>query len=202
MRFHSRQTRRAPARTLLAAVALTLTVAAGCSSDKTTAPATATTPRTYDQVQRLGNPLVSEVFLFKKDHPFHGSIGPSGDVAAFSDELKGFVAAFRPNATTLQTTLASVLLPDMLVIQTNMDPGTAGWLSWALSNGWGGRKLTDDVVDVGLTAIFGTLIEMPGNSCPQLCNDNVPAHTDYQKTFPYLGPRIENTKAEKVESRK
>jgi hypothetical protein len=191
MRFHSRQTRRAPARTLLAAVALTLTVAAGCSSDKTTAPATATTPRTYDQVQRLGNPLVSEVFLFKKDHPFHGSIGPSGDVAAFSDELKGFVAAFRPNATTLQTTLASVLLPDMLVIQTNMDPGTAGWLSWALSNGWGGRKLTDDVVDVGLTAIFSTLLDSTQAVCAPfqlpLCTDNIGSHATFTATFPYLG---------------
>ena len=85
----------------------------------------------------------------KKDHPFHGSIGPDGDVAAFGGTVKGFVAAFRPQATTLQNTLASVLLPDMLIVQTDKATSTAGWLSWALSNGWGGRKLTDDVVDVG-----------------------------------------------------
>src|SRR2546423_842380 len=55
-------------------------VAAACGSDSTTAPVQVT--RTYNQVQRLGNPLVSEVFLAKRDHPFHGSNGPSDDVAA------------------------------------------------------------------------------------------------------------------------
>src|SRR5205823_2350184 len=105
---------------------------------------TLATTRSYNQVQRLGNPLVSEVLLLKKDHPFHGTIGPADDVAAFAASVKGFVAQFRPQATTLQNTLAAVLLPDMLVIQTDKATSSAGWLSWALANGWGGRKLTDD----------------------------------------------------------
>src|SRR5262249_35002185 len=127
--------------------------AAACSSDSTTAPPLETT-RTYNQGQRLGNPLVSEVFLAKKDHPLHCSIGPADDAATFSATVKGFVAAFRPQATTLQNTLAAVLLPDMLIVQTDKAGSTAGWLSWALANGYGGRKLTDDVVDTGLSGIF------------------------------------------------
>jgi len=176
-------------RALLATTALTLLVSAACGNDKVTGPSAA--PRAYDQVQRLGNPLVSEVFLLKKDHPFHGSIGPAGDVAAFTAPLKAFVAQFRPNATTAQNTLAAVLLPDMLIIQTDKDPTTAGWLSWALSNGWGGRKLSDDVTDTGLTAIFSTLLDPVQAVCAPftlpLCTDNVSSHAVFATTFPYLG---------------
>jgi hypothetical protein len=190
MRFHSRQLRRASTPALLAAAVLALSFAAACGNDKATAP-TPSTPRTYDQVQRLGNPLVSEVFLLKKDHPFHGSIGPSSDVAAFSGSVRGFVAQFRPNATTLQATLSTVLLPDMLIVQTDKDPATAGWLSWALSNGWGGRKLADDVVDTGLTAIFSSLLDPTQAVCAPfqlpLCTDNVGSHATFAAAFPYLG---------------
>jgi hypothetical protein len=185
----SHKMRRTSARSLVLAASV-LALSAACSSDKTTT-GPAASPRTYDQVQRLGNPLVSEVFLFKKDHPYHATIGPSSDVAAFSAELKGFVAGFRPAATTLQTTLATVLLPDMLIIQTDKDPATAGWLSWALSNGWGGRKLSDDVVDTGLSAIFSSLLDPTQAACAPgalpLCTDNVSSHATFASTFPYLG---------------
>ena len=60
---------RVVARTLVAALAL---VSVACGSDSTTTGPTVQTTRSYNQVQRLGNPLVSEVFLAKKDHPFHG----------------------------------------------------------------------------------------------------------------------------------
>jgi hypothetical protein len=164
-----------------------LAVAAACSNtnNKTTTGPSATV-RAYDQVQRLGNPLVSEVFLAKRSHPTHGAIGPADDTI-IEPEFKNFVATVAGRDTTVQNTLAAVLLPDMLIVQTDKATNTSGWLSWALANGWGGRNLSDDVTAAGLDAIFGTLIEMPGNSCPQLCNDNVPAHTDYQTTFPYLG---------------
>ena len=175
------------------AVALAVTTAIGlsaCGSDSDSTSPVATAPRTYNQVQRLGNPLLSEVFLAKKDHPYHGSIGPADDVAAFSASLKGFAAAFRPQATTLQNTLAAVLLPDMLIIQTDKATSTAGWLSWALANGWGGRKLTDDAVDTGLTAIFSDLLDPTQSVCKPgalpLCTDNVASHSAFTTTFPYL----------------
>src|SRR5712691_1039772 len=136
----------------LGPVVLGLALLAGACNQDAFLPKTA---RSYDQVQRLGNPLVSEVFLAKRSHPVHGSIGPDRDVALLTAELKGFVANVAGRNATVQNTLAAVLLPDELIIQTDKDPGTAGWLSWALANGWGGRKLTDDVVDAGLDAIFG-----------------------------------------------
>ena len=174
----------------LAVIAAALAGAACDNDNDSTGPRTGA-ERTYDQVQRLGNPLVSEVFLLKRDHPFHATVGPADDTA-FVQTIKGFVAQFRPNATTLQNTLAAVLIPDMLIVQTDKDPSTAGWLSWALSNGYGGRKLTDDVVDVGLTGIFSPLLDPTQAVCQPfqlpLCTDNVGSHSAFTTTFPYLAP--------------
>jgi hypothetical protein len=183
-----RQLRRGAA---LAVAVAALSAAAACSDDATlsTGPGTDAT-KTYNQVQRLGNPLVSEVFLLKRDHAFHGSSDPADDVANFSAKVKGFVGAFRPNATTLQTTLAAVLLPDVLIVQTDKAPNTAGWLSWALANGYGGRKLADDVVDTGLSGVFSDLLDPTQAVCKPgalpLCTDNVASHGAFTTTFPYL----------------
>src|SRR5437773_11246895 len=161
-----------------------LALLAGCNNDNVMAA----TERAYNQIQRLGNPLVSEVFLAKRSHPVHGSLGPAQDVQYISAELKDFVKNVAGRNTTVQNTLAAVLLPDELIIQTDKPPANAGWLTWALdpANGWGGRKLTDDVVDAGLAAIFGTLLD-PNNTSPGLETDNVAANdVAFGATFPYL----------------
>ena len=151
-------------------------------------------PQTFDQVQRLGNPLVSEVFLAKRSHPQHGAIGPSEDVAMLADELKSFVTGVAGRNQTLANTLAAVLLPDMLIVQTDKPANTAGWLTWLpqLGNGWGGRKLADDVVDLGLLAIFGDPfgIDPPGAvGKAGLTTDNVGSDSQFLATFPYLAAR-------------
>ena len=173
------------------ALAIALLATAACSNDNnngSTGPST----REYNQVQRLGNPLVSEVFLAKKDHAFHGSVGPDADVAAFAPTVKAFPAAFGRDAV-IGNTLASVLLPDMLIVQLDKPTSSAGWLSWALADGYGGRKLSDDVVDAGLTAIFGPLLGDPthkvcDNFALPLCTDNVADPGRHTDTFPYLKP--------------
>ncbi len=167
----------------LAITAIALTIA-GCSGDST-GPSGG---RMYNQVQRLGNPLVSEVFLAKRNHPLHGTIGPDRDVELLTAELKNFVATVAGRNATVQNTLAAVLLPDMLIVQPNKDPATAGWLSWALADGYGGRKLSDDVVDAGLQATFGALLD-PSNTSPGLSTDNVASDSPFITTFPYVAPR-------------
>ncbi|MEP6590020.1 MAG: DUF4331 family protein [Gemmatimonadota bacterium] len=167
---------------------LVAVLAAACSDNTETMTTTMdTTPRMYNQVQRLGNPLVSEVFLAKRSHALHGSTGPATDVATIRAELVNFVATVAGRNATVQNTLATVLLPDMLIVQTDKDPATAGWLSWALANGYGGRKLTDDVVDAGLMAIFGPLLD-PSNVSPGLTTDNVASDSPFISGFPYLAP--------------
>ena len=175
-----------------------LAFAAACGSDDN-GTGVITTPtdaaKTYNQVQRLGNPLVSEVLLLKRDHGFHGSSNPSDDVSNFSGKVKGFVAQFRPNATGLQNALAATLLPDVLQVQTDQPQASAGYLSYVLSGtgkGYGGRKLPDDVVDISLTAVFSDLLDPTQSVCKPftlpLCTDNVPSHGGFTTTFPYLAP--------------
>ncbi len=123
----------------------------------------------------------------KRDHGLHNTTPPDSDaVRGFGDRIKAFPAAFGRSAQ-IQNTLAAVLVPDVLVVYPNRAANTAGWLSWALADGYGGRKLSDDVVDAGLTAIFGSLLDPGAPALPGLTSDNVPASVrSFSATFPYL----------------
>ena len=135
---------------LAAAVAAASLTAAACSDDDTggTGPGT----RMYNQVQRLGNPLVSEVLLSKRDHATHGSIGPDQDAALVAPLVVDFMTSVAGRDPAYIQAIAPALIPDVLVVDTSKDPSTAGWLSTTLSGGYGGRKLQDDVADLALTA--------------------------------------------------
>ncbi|MEO8619595.1 MAG: DUF4331 family protein [bacterium] len=154
-----------------------------------TLDATAEENTVYDQVDFLGNPLVSEVTIVKENHGLYNRTQPY-NTARFRPQTEAFVKAFgRPQA--LATLLGSVLYPDILVVDASKNPNTAGWLSWALANGWGGRKLTDDVVDLGLTAIFSSFLNPTGALCQPfqlpLCTDNVGSNDKtFSSTFPYM----------------
>jgi hypothetical protein len=169
------------------AVALALPVLAACSDNNNNGTTAPDVVRTFNQVERLGNPLVSEVFFMKRDHGLHNTTAPATDVAnGFGDKIKSFTNAFNRGAT-IGNTLAAVLVPDMLMVYPNRAGNTAGWLSWALANGYGGRKLSDDVVDAGLTATFGNLLDPNAAVLAGLTSDNVPTSVrTYGTTFPYL----------------
>lgn len=179
MRFHI------SARVMAAALALPL-MAACKDNDGNTVTGPGET-RVYVQIQRLGNPLVSEVFFPKRDHALHGSTAPSTDAAnGFAGKIKAFTDAFG-RGNTIGNTLGAVLVPDMLMVFPNRAGSTAGWLSWALANGYGGRKLSDDVVDAGLTAIFGNLLDPNAAVLAGLTTDNISTSVrSYSATFPYL----------------
>ncbi len=144
----------------------------------------------YEQVEFLGNPLVSEVTIVKANHDAYNRTQPynSGE---FGPQSLAFINAFRGSQPVVANTLGAVLYPDMLIVESSRNPGTSGWLSWALANGWGGRNLSDDVVDAGLSAIFGKVITATGAYCDNgalpLCTDNVPANDKaFSSSFPYL----------------
>ncbi|WP_309668843.1 DUF4331 family protein [Gemmatimonas sp.] len=144
----------------------------------------------YEQVEFLGNPLVSEVTIVKANHDRYNRTQPYNS-AEFGPQSLAFINAFRGNQPVVANTLGAVLYPDMLIIESSRNPSTSGWLSWALANGWGGRNLADDVVDAGLSAIFGKIIASDGAFCDNgqlpLCTDNVPANDKaFLRTFPYL----------------
>ena len=144
----------------------------------------------YEQVEFLGNPLVSEVTIVKANHDRYNRTQPYNS-SEFGPQSLAFINTFRPNQPNVAATLGAVLYPDMLIVESSRNPATSGWLSWALANGWGGRNLSDDVVDAGLSAIFGTLLNPMGAYCPNgqlpLCTDNVGTNDKaFLPSFPYL----------------
>ncbi|HVL18992.1 MAG TPA: DUF4331 family protein [Gemmatimonadales bacterium] len=166
---------------------------AACSDDSS-GPST---PKTYNQIQRLGNPLISEVLLSKASHPKHGTTGPDTDPTTIGPEILSFITgdgSVAGRSESYANTLGSVLLPDVLVVQTDKDPATAGWLSWLplapFSNGWGGRKLPDDVTDLALLALFGDPFGAdPAGAAGKegLTTDHVAFDSQVLSTFPYVG---------------
>jgi hypothetical protein len=170
---------------LAAGVATVSLAATGCGDDNN--DSTGPGPRMYNQVQRLGNPLVSEVLLSKRDHPVHGSIGPDQDAALVAPLVVDFMTTVAGRDPAYISAIAPALIPDVLVIDTSKDPSTAGWLSTTLSAGWGGRKLDDDVVDLALTAVFGDALGDPTHATPELTTDHVAFDSpNVTTTFPYL----------------
>lgn len=174
-----------------ASLAAVVLVAAACNDDDAGLGPNAN--RLYAQIERLGNPLTSEVFFPKRDHGLHNTKGPVDDPLTMENggtDVPGHIRTFVSSlgrSQTIGNTLASVLSPDMLLVFPNRAGSSAGWLSWALANGYGGRKLSDDVVDAGLTAVFGTLLDPNAGTATGLTSDNVPATVrSFSATFPYL----------------
>ena len=148
--------------------------------------------RVYTQRERLGNPLVSEVMIRKARHHEHNTGLPNTDVADFTDDLTGFITGVAGRDAAYASAVAGALLPDVLVTypkRDNANPATpVFWLSWVF-NGYGGRALSDDVVDIGLGALFGSLLGNTNNVSPGLTSDNVGSNdVAFGGSFPYLAP--------------
>jgi hypothetical protein len=144
--------------------------------------------RQFIQRERLGNPLVSEVMIVKAHHHEHNRGTPSTDVADFSDDLTRFITGTAGRSPEYAAAIAGALLPDMLVTYPKRDGTPVFWLSWVF-NGFGGRSLPDDVVDIGLGALFGNLLGNNVGITPGLTTDNVDVNDKtFLTSFPYLAP--------------
>lgn len=183
-----------PKRALAGLVSLSLVLAGGAACNDSTELTGVDTNRIYNQIERLGNPLVSEVFFPKRDHGLHNNKTPLDDSKTMAQggsdvpgHIRSFVSQFPTRTETTITTLQAVLAPDELLVFPNRTPATAGWLSWALASGYGGRKLSDDVVDIGLSAVFGNALDAAQPVLAGLTSDNVgPSVRTFSTTFPYL----------------
>jgi hypothetical protein len=151
-------------------------------------PQLARVPKVYQQVERLANPLVSEVTVVKARHDLYNAGQPRNDVAAFTGDVTSFITGVAGRDAAYASAIAGALLPDMLLVYPNRDGTPVFWLSWVFG-GYGGRSLPDDVVDTGLGAIFGNLLGNNNNVSPGLVSDNVPKNDKpFGTTFPYLAP--------------
>ena len=184
---------------LLASALVALAVTTACSADgaptavgspTATRGGVAAQPKVYEQLDFLGNPLVAEVTIVKANHDAYNRTMPYAS-DTYRPQTESFIVNVAGRPLAYAQVVSSVLYKDMLIVDASKPASSAGWLSWALANGYGGRKLTDDVVDVGLYAIFSSLLSPDGASCAPgalpLCTDNVGANDKpFLSTFPYL----------------
>ncbi len=167
----------------------------------------ATNPnRRFTQVERLGNPLVMEVFVEKREHDAYDAFEPNRDPGHFTDDVVAFVTTVAKRDEAYARAIAGALLGtpqapgDMITVFTGRAAGVTaansataanvGWLTHVLdaTGGYGGRKLTgDDAVDKGTAVVFGNVLGNNVNVSPGLVGDNVNENDKAAlTTFPYL----------------
>jgi hypothetical protein len=164
---------------------------------------TASLPAGYQQIERLARPAIKEVFQAFKNHdgtnrtsPYQA---PLSSQTLFA-EIGSFTTGVAGRAPAYATTLQSILIPDEIAADLSQNTAAAAYLGvetgGATGNKFGGRALTDDVIDISLGAIFGKtlstlgLVPDDGKSSPCLTTDNVgsgPVAAKVTTTFPYVG---------------
>lgn len=152
-----------------AAAALAL---ASCSNDPTvnTTGTNGSTPtQTFVQLDRLGRPGVKELYLPYAAHDAFNRAVPTTDVAQIAPQIGSFVTTTGGRSAGISQYAQALLAPDALVADLTDTSTRASYLGFETSGqikadctgapatGFGGRSLTDDVVNVMLGISFGTL---------------------------------------------
>ena len=156
----------------------------------------------YMQQDRLSNPVVNEVFatFANNRHRVNNLAQPSEDKDNLANDIQDFMTnvAGRSQATT--NVVKAVFAQDVMVVDLTSNATTAAYLGvqtgGATGSTFGGRALTDDVVDISLGVVFGNTVSAlglapdDGNEIPTLTSDNVDASgKQFTSTFPYIGQR-------------
>lgn len=155
-------------------------------------------PNVYAQQDRLARPAVNEalaVTSFNR-HAVNNMDNPTDDPNQLKGDILTFMNFPAGRSAAIANVVAAVLVPDVLTANLSKS-GPAAYLGvetgGATGGLFGGRKLSDDVVDIDLSAVFGNVVPAlglapdDGKELPQFTTDNVGPHTDYLSVFPYLG---------------
>ena len=151
----------------------------------------------YTQIERLARPAVKEAFEAFEQHDTTNRSAPTQD-GALADAIVSFTktVAGRSNATA--DVLKAVLIPDEMSADLSQTGVRAAYLGaetgGATGSKFGGRGLSDDVIDISLGAIFGNTVAAlklapdDGKESKCLTSDNVTASGHrYLDRFPYIG---------------
>lgn len=155
--------------------------------------------RVYNQVDRLARPAVNEVFatVASDRHKINDETAPVNDGTQLSGDIQKFMVGTAGRSQAITDVVKAVLVPDVMVADLTQS-GKAAYLGvetgGATGGKFGGRALTDDVVDTSLGVIFGNTVPAlglaadDGKEIPTLTSDNVGAGgKNFSGTFPYLG---------------
>jgi hypothetical protein len=183
----------------------TLAIALGACGGGSSTPAakgmSGSTATKYSQIEVLSRPAVKELFEKFVDHQTTNGAEPYND-PTLQGEIQSFTDALRPPtaSTDYGKALAGVLYPNEYTVDLSQTGGASylgnetGGATSSTKSTFGGRAITDDVIDISLGAVFGKTLPTLGliaddgeeNNC--LTADNV-AQASTQTpmaTFPYL----------------
>jgi len=207
---------------------------AGCSNDPTVNPNGGNTTGqnlTFVQIDRIGKPGVKELFLPYAAHDAYNRDVPLNDVKNAGPQINTFVTGTAGRSSAVSQYVQSLLLPDALIANLADTSPRASYLGYETLGGikddcmgaaattFGGRSLTDDVVNAMLGLAFGytaTTVPAPNapnasgtalglapapedgkeqvgqNGTPQLVNQNIGCANKglMLGSFPYLGNPI------------
>ncbi len=155
----------------------------------------------YQQIERLSRPAVKEAFEAFNDHDITNRSNPYNKTtdAQLANEILSFAGpgGVANRSQAIAQTLQNILIPDEMTADLSKT-GTLGSYLGVETGGvtgslFGGRKLSDDVIDIDLGAIFGPTIPAVVPSVPDdgheswcLTSDNVGYAGGANTTFPYL----------------
>ena len=185
---------------LLAATAALVAGCGGSGSSSNNAGSGATKLVTFTQVDRLGRPAVNEVFatVANDRHAINDTDSPTNDINELANDIQTFMTTTAGRSQAITNVVKSVLVPDLLKADLSQTGVKAAYLGvetgGATGSKFGGRGLTDDIVDTSLGIIFGSTVPTlglapdDGKEIQALTTDNVgPGGKHFTAAFPYLG---------------
>ena len=151
----------------------------------------------YKQIERLARPAVKEAFESFDRHDRTNRSAPTND-PYLGDDIVSFTKTVAGRSDAIADTLKAVLIPDEMLADLSQTGVKAAYLGTetggATGSKFGGRGLSDNVIDISLGAVFGgtlpalKLTPDDGKESKCLTSDNVSAAGHhYLDSFPYLG---------------
>src|SRR5262249_9869116 len=162
----------------------------------------------YTQLDRLARPVTNEALATVTDrrHQHNDQDNPTDDANATTGlitDIDAFLQFPAGRSPQIRKVIESVLVPDVMVADLSQ-AGPASYLGYEVTkvtsggmrSAFGGRALTDDVIDISLGIIFGNTVPAlglapdDGAELPSFATDNVGYDPGTKKTlnsFPYVG---------------
>jgi hypothetical protein len=151
----------------------------------------------YAQIERLARPAVKEAFESFDNHDKSNRSAPTGD-PALADAIVSFTTTAAGRSAETAGVLKAVLGVDEMLADLSQTGVKAAYLGaetgGATGSKFGGRGLSDDVIDISLGAIFGNTVAAlklapdDGKESKCLTSDNVGSQAHhFTDAFPYLG---------------
>ena len=154
----------------------------------------------YVQQDRLSRPVINEVFapVSGRRHEVNNKDNPTDDPFQLANDIQIFMVGTAGRSQAITDVVKAVIIPDVMRADLSQKGVPAAYLgvetAGATGSKFGGRKLTDDVVDRSLGIVFGPTIPAlglapdDGKEITALTTDNVDfSQKHFLDAFPYLG---------------